>query len=716
MKQSSFLVLVVALLLVVGGSPTRAVAQPNSSGQRQAPVFPDEFSDLDEGNSGVSVGAFGRTTTDQLDRARQKYLMALEAIEKGNKSIASKHFDESISILNALADEPEITKDRDYTELVQAIVEDYESYITNIDDLSTDTPIFILRGKMYTEVDAKPAVEPITVVKTTPRTGPVATQIPLTSHESVDDNLKFLTQAKGRKFFKRWLERSGRWFPTLQRIAAEEDMPPEIIYLAMMESGLNPNAVSPAKAVGMWQFIQSTGRMYDLRIDTWIDERRDVEKATRASMRFLKDLYNDLGDWQLALAAYNCGPGGVRRARRRAGMESGDFWQVRHKLPRETRNYVPLYIATTMITMNPEKYGFPKDSLTFEPPYAYATYVVDEPVNLTALAKCAGISTDSLKALNPELRRECTPPDMEYRLKIPVGSTVQFGQRFALLTDDEKTPWIEHTVRRRETLAKIARQYGVSAGDLAAINDISGYRHGVRRGQRLRIPIVNQGEAVDVASAGESQEEPQEEVKTTKAPEPGPVAKAVAPAKRSEKHVVQSGESLGSIASRYGVSVSDLREWNQIDGRNGVIHPGDELVVNVTDRPTTTAKVERIPITKVVRHKVRRGDNLTEIAERYGTTVDRIRELNGMSRRSTLKAGRSLKVETTTTVSRQLAEAKPAKNSRTSSTPKTYKVRRGDTLSMIADKFGMSISELRRANPSLKNSDNIRVGQKIRLQ
>ena len=704
MKISSLVLMAVAAFVVTVSATAPAAAQIRGESESKAPVFRDEFSDLDEGNNGVSVGEFGQSTTDRLDQARQRYLMALESIEKGDTVSAARRFDEAIVILNELADEPEIDKDRDYTELVQAIIEDYESYVTNIDDLSTDTPISVLRSRMFAEVDAKPAVEPITVPKGQHTAGPTVTQIEMTQNKYVSNNLKFLTQAKGRKFFKKWLERSGRWFPTLSRIAAEEGMPPEIVFLAMMESGLNPNAVSRAKAVGMWQFIASTGRMYDLEINTWIDERRDVEKATRASMRFLKDLYDDLGDWQLALAAYNCGPGGVRRARRRAGKPDGDFWQIRHKLPRETRNYVPLYIATSMITMDPEKYGFPIDSLNYEPAYAYDTYSVEGPVNMGALARCAGITVDSLKALNPELRRDCTPPDMTYELKIPVGTTVDFQQRFALLTDEEKTPWIEHTVRRRETLTKIARKYGVSANDLAAINEIKGYRRRVRRGQKLRIPVVNRGtEIAMIPSAGSKQ------AGDTSAVAGAPTTDASA--RRTEYHTVRRGESLGSIANRYGVSVADLRDWNDIGGRRATIYPGDELIVNVTDRPTSTAKVERIPVKKVVRYKVRRGDNLTDIANKYGTSVARIRELNGMSRRSVLKAGRSIKVETIVTETRSVT-----KGSRSGDIPKTYKVRRGDTLSRIASKFGISIRDLRDANPSLRNSDRIRVGQRINLQ
>lgn len=503
---------------------------------------------------------------------------------------------------------------------------------------------------------------------------------------------------------KRWLERSGRWFPTLRRIAREEEMPEEIIYLAMMESGLNPNAQSWAKAVGMWQFIASTGEMYDLKITPWVDERRDPEKATRAAMRFLKDLYNDLGDWHLALAAYNCGPGGVRRAKRRAGMPDGNYWDIRNHLPRETRNYVPLYIATTLVTMNPDNYDFPPDSLQFHSPHLYDTFLVPEAVNISALAQCAGISVDSLKLLNPELIRPCTPPNETYRLKIPVGTREMVTRNFAQLTTEEKQPWVTHTVRKRETLAAVSRLYGVSVADLAAINGISGYKSRLRVGSKLRVPVQ---------SAEEQTENNTEQIAP---PAASQVAQKSEPTKPNVRtHIVAEGESLTTIARKFGVTVADLQSWNNIARQNETILPGDQLVVGYTDQPSENLKVERIRVQKVVTHKVKRGETLAELANRYGTTVAEIRSLNKMKRNQNLRYGTSIKVETSVVTTRMVAGQK-SNSTPASAPPQTYTVQKGDTISSICARTGISVASLRELNPSLKKSDVVRIGQRLRLQ
>ncbi|MGA0045580.1 MAG: LysM peptidoglycan-binding domain-containing protein [Candidatus Kapaibacteriota bacterium] len=698
-----------------GDASQRQSADDVTTGR--AVAFPDEFADLDEEPEAVTIASFSLPASENVDRARQLYLQGLEAIEQENPSAAAAFFDKAIRILNEVSSDSRVASTADYTELVQALIEDYETYITNIDDLSTSAPISVLRRNMFREVDAKPTLTVAPLKKPTGSTATSgsgsktawkapslgSTQVDMTQNEFVERSLQFLASEKGQKFINACLERSGRWFPTIKKIAADEQMPPEIIFLAIMESGLNPYAVSRAQAVGMWQFIASTGREYGLRIDSWIDERRDIEKSTRASMRFLRDLYEDLGDWHLALAAYNCGAGGVRRAKRRSGNPEGNFWDIRPHLPSETRNYVPFFIATSMVAMDPEKYGINLSELNFHPEYVFDTVKVAEPTNLSALAKAAGVSVDSLKKLNPELKRNCTPPDMQYVLKIPMGKRLDFQQQYALLTEQERMPWIEHTVGRRETLAKIARRYGVSSTELAALNNIAGYRSNVRRGQVLRIPVVNQG---------------QEQLATISDAEPVAPKKQGSTARQTTTHTVQSGESLASIAKRYSVEVSDLRSWNDLRSNDGTIYPGQELVVNVSARPEATASVERIAVTKIVRHKVRRGETLSSIADRYGMSVQELRSLNGLSRKAVLKAGKSIKVQKTSTDQYASSSKSSSKSSssKSSKKPKTYKVQRGDTLSTIADKFGMSISQLRKANPSLRNSDNIRAGQQIRLQ
>lgn len=692
-----------------------AFAGPDSS----AKPFPDEFSDLDEGGLGATLGKLSKPSADKFEEANTAYYAAIAKMIKHDTIRAAREFERSITLLNELYDEKEVSRLPEFTKLVKNVIEDYELYVTNIADLDQDASISILQRRMLEEIERKTTVESIAGIHAPRATTPtVKTTIPLPVNEDVQKNIDFFTVNKGRPFMKKWLERSGRWFPTLKRIAREEDMPEEIVYLAMMESGLNPNAQSWAKAVGMWQFIESTGKMYDLEINTWVDERRNVEKATRAAMRFLKDLYNDLGDWHLALAAYNCGPGGVRRAQRRSGVADGNFWDIRDRLPRETKNYVPCYVATTMIAMNPDSYGFVADSLTMMSPFAHDVYTVSEAVSTAALAKCINISQDSLEALNPELRRSCTPPNSTYKIKIPAGSKDLMHRNYAVLSESEKRPWTYHTVQRRETLQSIARKYDVSVSDLASINGVQGYKSRIRRGTKIRIPVsgtetqqttllaanaatpATKTPSTSSVAAKDRTEQTAEQIKTVKA----------------SNHVVRSGESLASIASQYHVNVADLRSWNQIHPADGTILPGDTLVVSVSDKAASAIRVERISTQKVVIHKVKRGETLTEIADRYNTSVNDIKKLNRLGKRNTLRYGTNLKVETTITTTRSYAGKRPSKTTQPAAESDFYSVRQGDTLSSISEKFGTSIADLRELNPSLKKTDIVRIGQRLRVQ
>lgn len=742
------------------------------------PVFPDEFSDLDEGAQPGVAGEWDEVVVDKIEIARKRYLAALSAIESKDTVKAAKLFERALDMLNDLASFPRIEENADFAELAQTIIEDYENYIKSIDALDENSSIFILRDKVFEQVDA-PTTAGLVPTSVLPAGVSIpATSIPLSINPFVEKNISFMAMDKGRKFFRVWLERGGRWMDMLRRIAREESMPEEIVHLAMMESALNPNAVSRAKAVGMWQFMAPTGREYDLDITVWKDERRDPEKATRSAMRFLKDLYNDLGDWHLALAAYNCGAGGVRRAIRKSGLSKPTFWEIRDHLPRETRNYVPLYIATSVITMNRKAYGFPDDSLRLHEVFDYDTYVVKEPCNLTALAKCANISLDSIKALNPELIRHCTPPGEPYTLKIPRGSLAPFGERYALLSAEEKLPWLTHTVERGETLAAIAARYGVTAGEIAGINGISGYKARLKRGTSLRIPIVSSAPA-DRSQAGLAVQRE----RSSSTPEPRITTKATnasAPetsASNRLRHVVRPGENLHGIAKRYGVRITDLRLWNDIPASSDNLRVGDSLVVNVTDAaipPISQQNVERLPVRRTTAHTVRRGETLASIAERYGSTTERLRELNDIPRNGAIRAGETLTIETGNAATseriqrtEQPATAAVRSTSHTvrsgetlgsiaakygvsvanlqawnpkvrpsnmrvgtaltingsaataatpAKAPRTYKVRRGDTLAEIADRFGMTVDAIRAKNKSLRRSTTLQAGQVIRLQ
>lgn len=709
-------------------APTASI--PDSA--RKRPVFPDEFSELDEDDT--AKVRMDPVVMAQMERARQRYLGALTLIERSDTTKAAEEFESAIALLNDLATYPEIEANADFTDLVQAVIEDYETYVKSIDNLNPNTSIFILRDRLFEEVDARQAsVETIAPVKIVPPVDIPVTTIPLTFNEYVQPQLNFMSQGRGRRFMKTWIERTGRWFPLLRKIAKEEQMPEEIVHLAMMESALNPEAVSRAKAVGMWQFMRATGEEYDLDVTYWLDERRDPEKATRASMRFLKDLYNDLGDWHLALAAYNCGAGGVRRAIRKSGLEKPTFWQIREFLPKETREYVPLYIATTLITMNRDKYGFTNDSLSFHSPYEYEAVTINEPVSLAALAKCAAISIDSLKALNTELVRGCTPPQGPYRLKLYPGMGQDFMRRYAALSDDEKQVYLKHTVSKGETLSSISAAYGVSMVELSEINGIAGYRTRLKSGTVLRVPVrtvstpapapdvARQAPAVSPATTGDSAQKvvASEPVAATTSPAPAPGNQARGMREGvAAVYVVSKGDNLSAISQKFNVRIADLRNWNNIPYDRDALRIGDTLIVGTPSgvqktKPTqeTTTTVEQLPRLRTQRHTVRRGETLKQVAALYQMTVPRLAELNQMKRTARVKPGTILLVEQP----RRRTAASASSTTAAGKRPKTYKVRKGDTLAEIADRFSLSVAEIRRRNPSLKKSSVLRAGQVVRL-
>jgi len=706
----------------------RSKRPPIPDSARKRPVFPDEFSDLDEDAS--VAGEWDPEVTTNLDRARKRYLRALSLVEQKDTALAAEQFEAAISELNNLASYPRIEENLDFTDLVQAVIEDYESYIQNIDNLNENSSVFILRERLFEEIEsAKPTVETIAVPAPEPPKTLPTTTIPLTYNEFVQKNIEFFaSRPVGRKFMRVSLERSGRWFDMIKRIANEENMPPEIAHLAIVESGLSPNALSRVGAMGMWQFMQPTGEEYDLDVTYWVDERRDPEKATRAAMRFLRDLYNDLGDWHLALAAYNCGGGGVRRAIRKSGLEKPDFWQVRPFLPRETQQYVPRFIATSLIAANREQYGFGDDSIKLHTPHEYETVSVTEAVQFSALAQCAGMSIDSLRDLNPELVRKATPPSSAYNLKIRKGAGEEFRKRYAALTDDEKRPFITHKVGRGETLVSIARRYGVSGAELAELNSLSGYKAKLRRGSTLRIPSSSAArQAAEQAAAAETTQAATPAAPTTATqPTPSsaastkPVSTASEPAPTTSAsgttrthHVVRSGESLTAIARRYLVSLADLRSWNGLTAGTDNIRIGDTLVVSISATPAAREpKVEQLSVTRTIEHRVRKGETLQLLASRYETTVDRIRTLNRMKRNSALQLGSTVTIETSLS-KRQLAAL--AEEAERANRPTSYRVKTGDTLTEIAERFGTTIDALKAKNPALRRSPNVRRGQVIKL-
>lgn len=692
--------LVTACIFFLAASESFSENEPKNKLQplnKSLTLYPDEFSELDEDDS-LSTGD-DENVTQVLKKARSEYARALEFVEKGDTLRAARYFEDAIDILNKLASYPEIESNNEFASLAQNIIYDYETFVGSLDDLDETSSFIVMRDILFKEVETlstesdtiNPAIKGLKhnehINQYLLNNNPIDVTIPLVDNQWVQNGITFLTQnKKGRKFLNTCLERSTKWFPMMKRYAAQEGLPEEIIYLSMIESGLNPNAFSRAKAVGLWQFIRSTGEMYNLNgtESVWIDERRDPEKATIAAMRHLRDLYNEFNDWHLAIAAYNCGAGGVKRAIRRSRASNPDFWQIRRYLPRETRNYVPLYIATAKIAMQPEAYGFLLDTLNFEKEFVYETITLNEPISISALAKCAGVSEDELRELNPEILKATTPPDVrEYTLRIPYGSFTKFAIEFVELTPQEKQPWIQHKVGRRETLSSIARNYDVTVGEIMSANGITSSRHRLRRGEILQIPIDKKDFEY--------------------------MAPDTANIKRIE-HIVKENETLYSICLSYDVELSELKKLNDISSGTNYVEEGTKLIIPVIDASEDLVTSSEKDIPKVVRHKVRRGETLARIADMYGVSINSIKHTNRL-RGTKIISGQILKIETDA----EHVNLASARSSSPSGTKVIHKVRRGETLSTIASRYGVRTSDLKKWNSSRISGNTVYYGSRLQI-
>jgi len=462
-------------------------------------------------------------------------------------------------------------------------------------------------------------------------------RIPLVLNRQVESAIKyFTTTRRGRRVFSVWLKRAGRYEKLIRSILREEGVPEELFYLAMIESGLNPNARSYARAVGIWQFIGSTGRAYGLRYSWWYDERRDPVKSTRAAARHLKDLYDRFGDWYLALAGYNFSPRKIEYRLRRYNVSG--YWDL-PRLPRQTRNYVPTFIAAAIIAKDPQKYGF---NVTPDPPLEFDTVMVRETVDLNVVAQCVGSTFSTIKSLNPELLRWCTPPDRkEWVLKIPKGTREQFLTEYAKIPDNKKFTYVRHRIRFGETLSTIARRYGVSMSVIKRFNKLRGTR--IRAGSSLIIPVPQNRDYYRYVRKNSTKRRTRKIVKNV-------------PGHKKVVYTVKPGDTLWDIAQQFGVSLRQLRYWNGLS-YSRIIRPGQKLNIWLPEKPLATqqkaankvqspqsgASTSEISSGDFIYHTVKPGDTLWDIAQQYGVSIREIKKWNG--RRSNLiRPGDQLKI------------------------------------------------------------------------
>ena len=376
--------------------------------------------------------------------------------------------------------------------------------------------------------------------------------LPLILNSRVNRMINLFKDRK-HKDFQIWLDRYSFYASTIRPILASYGLPEELIYLAMIESGLNTKAYSYAHAVGPWQFIAGTGRRYDLKRDWWVDERRDVVKSTHAAAKYLKDLHDEFDDWYLAMASYNTGEARVRRTIRREGHR--DYWRM-ITLPRQTRNYVATVLAAAIICREPESYGFKIKELT---DWEYEVIDIDRSLDLDKLAKALRVNYQDLKTYNPELRQGVTPPSKKpYPLKVPLGKGASHATAVASIPTSDKIDYQVHYVRRGETLSVIARKYNVSLTKLVQANRIKNQNR-LSVGQKLVIPAPKNYTATTSKKKSRSASAPSSDY-----------AKKI--------YTVRKGDTLGQIAENHNTSAKRIRHWNGLSyGQH--IYPGQKLTI-----------------------------------------------------------------------------------------------------------------------------------------
>ncbi|MBX2987133.1 MAG: LysM peptidoglycan-binding domain-containing protein [Bdellovibrionaceae bacterium] len=471
--------------------------------------------------------------------------------------------------------------------------------------------------------------------------------IPTEVNPMVDKWVNYF-QGKGRRHMERYLARSTRYEKLMKKVLRENGLPEDLFYIALIESGFSSAAVSHASAVGYWQFIRGTGSRYGLEISKLVDERRDPVLATQAAADYFKGLYSVFGSWYLAMASYNTGENRVKREVMK--HETRDFWELsrRARFPKETMNYVPKFIAAKMIGKDPAKYGF--DDIDYLPPIEYDTVILEKPVNMRIMAEKMNYNYEDFKALNPKFKGEIAPlKGDKLDLRIPAGQR-ELAVAAAADSVPETVEYIAdvdtqvYKIRRGDNLSTIARRFRTTVAYLRDLNDIP-------KGRRLRV-----GQALYVPDRTPLRDRRERSARTVnRPPKMAPIAAGSAPAASSSAadsvnrfHIVQSGDSLFTIARRYGTTIQELSRLNNLR-RGRVLKVGMRLRLPTDDLGSPGKSQNRSaggqgrmtrPRPRI--HVVRAGENLTGIAERYSIEVTALKKRNKIRNPAHIAAGARL--------------------------------------------------------------------------
>ncbi|HVI06712.1 MAG TPA: LysM peptidoglycan-binding domain-containing protein, partial [Candidatus Binatia bacterium] len=612
----------VAATAVAPSQPAPAAAAPASQSASHAePAAAPTTSKAPVSDQAVGSDAIA----ELIAKVEKDYQSGLDSYHAGQVDAAKRHFDDAF---NALLDSNlDIRADERLEKEFDHIVDGVNQL--DLGGMPSDSEAQQSEPAPIDETNGiTPSADPRVRAKAQAEIKHTHSDLPLMMTDQVAGYISYFSN-RGRGTFERAYARSGRYREVMLPILKEEGVPQDLIYLAQAESGFHPLAVSRVGARGIWQFMASRARGYGLNHNMWVDDRQDPVKSTRAAARHLKDLYNEFGDWYLAMAAYNSGPGTVQAAVKRTGY--ADFWELyrRNVLPKETRNYVPIILAVTIMAKNMSQYGF--DDVSLDEPVPYDSLAINYPVDLRLVAECVGSTPEQSQDMNPSLLRRSTPATGTFELHLPAGTKGQYQTAIANVPADMRLWWRYHQVQAGDTLASIARAYRVTAKSIVSANRLD--TDELNPGAQMLIPIA-----------------------------PGKHAGSdnATYARRITRYKVRRGDTVESVAESFGVSPQMLRRWNGLHGDSLMgrkvlalhlpVAPGTEAASSKSissPRPRsnphmTNAKAstktaptpeagenETASPPSVLHHTVRSGETLYSIATAYKTTVEALKRNNG---------------------------------------------------------------------------------------
>lgn len=530
----------------------------------------------------------------------------------GHLEAARENFDQAFNLL--LSSNLDVHSD-------ERLEDEFSKVVDAVHDLEL---VALKEGDGFSEPQPEPApideanditfpVDPNIKAKAETEIKTTKSDLPLVLNDEVAMFINYFSNPKGKGVLERALARSGRYREMILATLKQVGVPQDLIYLAQAESGFQPLALSRAGARGMWQFMASRASMYGLERDWWVDERQDPVKSTRAAAEHLRDLYNQFGDWYLAMAAYNSGPGTIQHAVERTGY--ADYWELyrRGVLPQETRNYVPIILAVTIMAKNPSQYGL--ENVMLDPAPKVDQVIINYPVDLRLVADCVDTTVNYLQQLNPSLLRLTTPKGEPYALKLPAGTADKYQTAIAAIPADMRTLWRYHQVESGETLASIAHQYHATPASITEANSLPS--DDLTVGAKLIIPVT-----LGRSDGG-----------------------GIAFSKHPTHYKVRKGDTLYSIADDFEVPVEKLRKWNHLRGskvavgRTLVIYKplsgdneelaSEEPAPSKSRTASHSTKSRAQTTAKAKYHKVKKGETLSGIASSYNTTVAALQRNNG---------------------------------------------------------------------------------------